>query len=84
MVHNATIERTNSNLMSQKQESDFDPYYTWLGIPPDDQPANHYRLLGVLEFENDANVIAVSADRQMVHVKAQSSGRYAGHSQSLC
>lgn len=23
----------------------FDPYHKWLGIPPKDQPPNHYRLL---------------------------------------
>ena len=23
-----------------------DPYHKWLGIPPHEQPANHYRLLG--------------------------------------
>ncbi|MGB1817044.1 MAG: hypothetical protein ACPHJ3_16920 [Rubripirellula sp.] len=35
----------------------FDPYYKWLGISADDQPANHYRLLGVDQFESDADVI---------------------------
>ena len=29
----------------------FDPYYRWLGIPPGEQPPNHYRLLGVQLFE---------------------------------
>ena len=24
-----------------------DPYYRWLAIPPAQQPANHYRLLGL-------------------------------------
>ena len=24
---------------------DFNPYHVWLGIPPEEQPANHYRLL---------------------------------------
>ena len=24
----------------------FDPYHIWLGIPPEEQPPNHYRLLG--------------------------------------
>ncbi len=23
----------------------YDPYYLWLGIPPEEQPANYYRLL---------------------------------------
>ena len=25
----------------------FDPLYKWLGIPPDEQPPHHYRLLGI-------------------------------------
>ena len=25
----------------------FDPYHKWLGIPPKQQPPDHYRLLGV-------------------------------------
>ena len=25
----------------------FDPYRKWLGIPPQEQPPNHYRLLGI-------------------------------------
>ena len=31
--------------MAMKQS--FDPYHKWLGIPPEDQPPHHYRLLGV-------------------------------------
>jgi hypothetical protein len=45
--------------------SEFDPYYKWLGIPPKDQPANHYRLLGVSLFEPDPEVIASAADSRM-------------------
>ncbi|MCH8046291.1 MAG: hypothetical protein IID44_21495, partial [Planctomycetes bacterium] len=42
----------------------FDPYHSWLGIPPRHQPPNHYRLLGVQAFESDVEVIANAADRQ--------------------
>ena len=28
----------------------FNPYYKWLGIPIDQQPADHYRLLGLERF----------------------------------
>jgi len=35
----------------------FDPYYRWLGIPPKEQPPNHYRLLGVELFESDPQLI---------------------------
>ncbi len=41
----------------------FDPYHKWLGIPAKDQPANHYRLLGLDLFEADAEVIESAAMR---------------------
>ena len=28
-------------------DEQFDPYHKWLGIPPEEQPPNYYRLLGV-------------------------------------
>src|ERR1700739_926521 len=42
----------------------FDPYRKWLGIPRDEQPPNHYRLLGVALFEDDVEAISHAADRQ--------------------
>ena len=41
--------------------SDFDPYYTWLGIPPKDQLPHHYRLLGIEILKVNADVIATAA-----------------------
>ena len=52
----------------------FDPYYQWLGIPPKDQPPNHYRLLGLELFEENRNVIATAADRQMGFIKNYQTG----------
>ncbi len=49
--------------------SAFDPYLQWLGIRDPQRPPNHYRLLGLELFENDVNVIAMSADRQMAHLR---------------
>ncbi len=40
----------------------FDPYHKWLGIPKKEQPANHYRLLGITVFEPDLDVIEAAAD----------------------
>ena len=51
--------------MSSDVQNDFDPYYKWLGIPPGEQPPNHYRLLGVSLFEPDADVID-AADQNTV------------------
>jgi len=53
---------------------DFDPYHKWLGIPPAEQPPNHYRLLGISKFENDPDVIQIAADRQMAHLRSLSGG----------
>ena len=61
----------------------FDPYRKWLGIPPDEQPPHHYRLLGIGLFESDPDVIANAADRQMTHVRTFQSGKYAAESQRI-
>jgi len=53
----------------------FDPYHRWLGIAPGECPPNHYRLLGVAVFEDDPDVIATAADRQMLHLRSFSRGR---------
>jgi len=55
----------------------FDPYRKWLGIPPEEQPPNYYRLLGIPPFESDPDVIVNAADRQMGHVRRFQAGRYA-------
>ena len=61
----------------------FDPYYSWLSIPPEEQPPNHYRLLGVKLLESNADVIANAADRQMAHVRSFQSGKHSTESQKL-
>ena len=47
----------------------FDPYLKWLGIRPEDRPADHYRLLGIDRFEDDLDVIENAAHRQAAFVK---------------
>lgn len=64
-------------------EPPFDPYYTWLGIPTAEQPAHHYRLLGLNVFEGNPTVIDHAADRQMAHVRTFQSGKRAVASQKL-
>jgi len=61
----------------------FDPYRKWLGIPPQEQPPNHYRLLGVGLFESDPDVISNAADRQMSHVRTFQSGKRSKTSQRI-
>lgn len=64
-------------------EKDFDPYYKWLGIPPRDQPPNHYRLLSIETFEEDRDVIDAAANRVMSYLKDLAVGDEAQHSQTL-
>ena len=61
----------------------FDPYHRWLGIPPKDQPPNHYRLLGIDLFEGNLDVIEAAADRQMGHLRTYQTGKHAELSQRL-
>ena len=61
----------------------FDSYYTWLGIPPAEQPPNSYRLLGLQLFEANRQVIENAADRQMKHLRSFQIGARAADSQRL-
>jgi hypothetical protein len=61
----------------------FDPYYQWLGIPPSAQPADHYRLLGLQLFEENADVIDSGAERQTVFLRNYQIGKYSDFSQKL-
>jgi formylglycine-generating enzyme required for sulfatase activity len=61
----------------------FDPYYTWLGIPPPEQPANFYRLLGIQLFEPNPRVIENAADRQMMLLRSFQNGPNSRDSQRL-
>lgn len=61
----------------------FDPYHKWLGIPPREQPANHYRLLGLDLFEADGEVVERAADRQMSYVEGLRNGEQHEHATKL-
>jgi formylglycine-generating enzyme required for sulfatase activity len=53
----------------------FDPYYKWLGIPPDEQPPNHYRLLGIRLFEPDLEVINAAVVQRSQYVRNFQTGK---------
>ena len=61
----------------------FDPYYRWLGISRKHQPPDHYRLLGVEQFESDLEVIRDAAARQMAHVRTYQLGQHSDLSQKI-
>ncbi len=75
---------TNSRYSDLVDEmTSFDPYYKWLGIPAEEQPANHYRLLGVRPFEEDIDVIEAAADQKMAYVQQCAIGEYVKQSQQV-
>ncbi len=61
----------------------FDPYHKWLGISPGERPPTYYRLLGIRDLEEDADVIAHAADRCMAHVRTFQNGPRGKWSQKL-
>lgn len=61
----------------------FDPYKKWLGIPPKDQPPNHYRLLSLELYESDFDVIEGAADRVMGFLRQYQSGENAADAAKL-
>ncbi|MGB0597936.1 MAG: SUMF1/EgtB/PvdO family nonheme iron enzyme [Rubripirellula sp.] len=64
-------------------DADFDPYHKWLSIPPAEQPANYYRLLGVELFNSDPDIIDLAAQRQMSFVRTFALGEHGERAQSL-
>jgi serine/threonine protein kinase len=64
-------------------QEQFDPYHKWLAIPPQEQPPDHYRLLGIARFEADPDVIANAADQRMIHLRGFQTGPRAADSQRL-
>jgi len=61
----------------------FDPYHKWLGIPPDQQPAHHYRLLGIGLFESDADVIEAAANQRTAYLQELAAGEQVELTQKL-
>jgi hypothetical protein len=61
----------------------FDPYHKWLGIRDKQRPPNHYRLLGLELFEDDADAISAAADQRMAHVRTYQLGPHSALSQQI-
>ena len=56
-------------VFADKMTDSFDPYYNWLGIPAEEQPADYYRLLGIRRYEDSASVISDALDQKMGFVR---------------
>ena len=52
----------------------FDPYHIWLGIPPEDHPPSHYRLLAIPELESNPDVIDAGAEQRTIYLRTFQTG----------
>jgi hypothetical protein len=62
---------------------DFDPYQKWLGIPPQEQPPNYYRLLTLKPLETDLEIIDIMSAKLTAYLEARSNGKNAAHAARL-
>jgi len=67
----------------QQSKQEFDPYHDWLGIPPEEQPPDYYRLLAIPKFESKLDVIEHAANQRMAHLRSLQGGARAALTQKL-
>lgn len=60
-----------------------DVYKEWLGIPEGQRPPDHYQLLRLVQFEDDAEKIRKNYKKLNAHVRKYASGQYSTQSQDL-
>lgn len=60
-----------------------DVYKEWLGIPEGPRPPDHYALLRLVQFEDDAEKIRKNYKKLNAHVRKYATGQYSEQSQTL-
>lgn len=60
-----------------------DVYKEWLGIPEGPRPPDHYELLRIVRFEDDAEKIRAHYKKLNTHVRKYATGQYSVQSQDL-
>jgi hypothetical protein len=63
--------------------SEIDVYKEWLGIPEGDRPPDHYTILRLIQFEDDAEKIQANYRKLNAHVRKYATGQYLKRSQEL-
>lgn len=64
-------------------QEQFNPYYHWLGIPPEEQPPHFYRLLAVQPFEQNPAAIQGAADHWLAQLQPYRQGPYGPYAERL-
>lgn len=62
---------------------DLDVYKDWLGIPEGPRPPDHYQLLRLVQFEDDAGKIRNNYKKLNAHVRKYAGGKFSDRSQEL-
>jgi len=60
-----------------------DVYKEWLGIPEDQRPPDHYQLLRLVQFEDNADKVQANYRKLNAHVRKYATGQYMDESQAL-
>jgi hypothetical protein len=61
----------------------FDPYESWLGIPASRRPPNYYALIGIADFEENAETIHEAALARVAELRKHQTGPFSDLSQTL-
>ena len=62
---------------------ELDVYKEWLGIPEGDRPPDHYQLLRLVQFEDEAEKIRNNYKKLNGHVRKYAAGKHSVRSQEL-
>lgn len=62
---------------------EIDVYKEWLGIPEGDRPPDHYQLLRLVQFEDDADKVRNNYKKLNGHVRKYAAGKHSVRSQEL-
>lgn len=60
-----------------------DVYKEWLGIPEGPRPPDHYQLLRLVQFEDDAEKVRKNYKKLNQHVRKYATGQFSNESQAL-
>ncbi len=52
----------------------YEQYHKWFGIQPSEFPVSYYRLLGLVDFEQSAEVISKAADSRILTLRSAALG----------
>lgn len=77
------MARASVRLGTIAMEESFDPYSAWLGIPRDEQPPNHYRLLDLRPLEDEPEKIRSAVMERTERLRKYQLSKHVSECQAL-